>query len=97
MAVFVRQSLALMRFDRNQGALFLALFFQQAIVNLSESVWLQINGAFVFVMMTLAVFSMSRSLLDARMQVRNSTRVVPQVSESDEARRDSSSRLPMIP
>ena len=70
MAYFVRQSLQLMRFDRAQGTLFLCLFFQQAIINLSESVWLQINGAFVFVLMTLAVFAMSRSLIDARVQAR---------------------------
>jgi O-antigen ligase len=70
MAVFVRQSLALIRIERYQGVLFLCLFFQQAIINLSESVWLQINGAFVFVLMTLAVFSLSRSLVDARIQAR---------------------------
>jgi exopolysaccharide production protein ExoQ len=64
--VFVRQSLALMRIDRTQGALFLCLFFQQAVNNLSESCWLAINSPYMFIVMTTATFALSRSLLDAK-------------------------------
>lgn len=59
----VRQSLTVMRFDRAQGALFLCIFFAQALTNLSESVWLQINGGFVFVVMTTLVFALSRNIV----------------------------------
>ena len=37
LTVYVRQSLQLFRSDRPQGALYLALFFQQAMTNLSET------------------------------------------------------------
>jgi len=63
---WVSQSLQLMRSDRNQGLLFLALFFQQAITNLSESTWLAINAAFALALGTLATFCISRSLLEQR-------------------------------
>jgi len=43
---WIRQSLQLMKLDRGQGVLFLGLFFQQAITNLTESTWLAINSAF---------------------------------------------------
>jgi exopolysaccharide production protein ExoQ len=64
---WIRQSLELMRFDRGQGMLFLALFFQQAITNLSESTWLAINSAFALAVVTLATFAMARSLLEQRL------------------------------
>jgi len=63
---FVRQSLAVMRFDRNQGVLYLCLFFQQAIGNLSESYWLQLG--FSFTVLTLATFSSARAFLDNRLK-----------------------------
>jgi exopolysaccharide production protein ExoQ len=65
---WVRQSLQLMKFDRGQGVLFLALFFQQAITNLSESTWFAINSAFAIAVATLATFSLSRALLDQRLK-----------------------------
>jgi exopolysaccharide production protein ExoQ len=65
---WVYQSLQLMKFDRGQGMLFLALFFQQAITNLSESTWLAINSAFAIAVATLATFSLSRSLLEQRLR-----------------------------
>jgi hypothetical protein len=65
---WVYQSLRLMRFDRGQGLLFLALFFQQAITNLSESTWFAINSAFAIAVATLATFSLSRSLLEERLK-----------------------------
>ncbi|MGA2189118.1 MAG: O-antigen ligase family protein [Steroidobacteraceae bacterium] len=65
---WVRQSLLLMRFDRGQGMLFLALFFQQAITNLSESTWLAINSAFAIALATLATCCLSRSLLELKLR-----------------------------
>lgn len=68
--VYVRQSLQLMRIDRAQGALFLCLFFQQAINNLSESCWLAINSPYMFIVMTVATFALARSLLQAKLTQR---------------------------
>jgi len=65
---WVRQSLQVMKFDRGQALLFLALFFQQAITNLSESTWFAINSAFAIAVATLATFSLSRALLERRLQ-----------------------------
>jgi exopolysaccharide production protein ExoQ len=65
---WVYQSLQLMKLDRGQGMLFLALFFQQAITNLSESTWLAINSAFAIAVATLATFALSRALLEQRLR-----------------------------
>jgi len=65
---FVKQSLQLLKYDRSQGLLYLGLFFQQAITNLSESTWLAINSAFAIAVMTLATFCLARSLLDQRLR-----------------------------
>lgn len=70
LATWVKQSLRLMKIDRSQGVLFLALFFQQAITNLSESTWLAINSAFAIAIMTLATFALGRSLLELRFNSR---------------------------
>jgi O-antigen ligase len=67
LGLFVRESLQVMHVDRNQGALYLSIFFQQGILNLSGSAWLQINAAFVFALVTLATFSIARSRLDFRL------------------------------
>ncbi len=64
LVVFVRQSLRLARVDRAQGVLFLALFFQQAIMNLSESCWLAINSGFIFSLMALAVIALARASME---------------------------------
>jgi exopolysaccharide production protein ExoQ len=68
--VWVRQSLRLLKVDRAQAALFLAIFFQQAVTNLSESTWLAINSAFAIAVVTLATFAMARALLDQRLTQR---------------------------
>jgi hypothetical protein len=68
LAVFLRQSLKLIRMNRAQGALYICLFFQQAVVNLSESMWLNI-GSFPFVLMTIATFTLARALFDERLRV----------------------------
>lgn len=62
---YLKQSLHLLVLDRPQGALYLALFMQQAITNLSESRWL--NALSVdFAIMCLATAGMARTLLDLR-------------------------------
>jgi exopolysaccharide production protein ExoQ len=64
--LYVRQAVRLLRFDHDQGALYLALFFQQAIINLSESCWLSVNAGLSFTIMTFATISLARSALDQR-------------------------------
>jgi len=61
---FVRQSLQLMKIDRPQGILYLGLFFQQGVLNLSETSWLSITSGFPFFIMTLASLMQARNLLD---------------------------------
>ncbi len=62
--VYVRQSLQLFRNDRPQGGLYLALFFQQAMTNLSESCWFSPMGILPVTIMTLSTFTLARGLLD---------------------------------
>lgn len=64
LTVYIRQALELLRSDRGQGALYLAIFFQQAIVNLSESCWLHLDSGFIFGIVTLATFALARALAD---------------------------------
>ncbi len=61
----VRQSLQLLGLNRNQGSLYLALFFQQAITNLSETHWFSVLSV-DFVIMTLATTALARGLLEHR-------------------------------
>jgi exopolysaccharide production protein ExoQ len=81
--VYIRQSLQLMVSDRSQAILFLGLFFQQAIVNLSESCWLMINSGFIFAIMTMAVLALARALLDRDLRVFFS-RITPYVAPPGE-------------
>jgi exopolysaccharide production protein ExoQ len=63
--LYLRQCMRLLTVERTQAALYLALFFQQLILNLSESCWF--NGLRVeFVVMTLATFAMGRDLVQRR-------------------------------
>jgi exopolysaccharide production protein ExoQ len=64
----VRQSLQLLGIDRHQGALYLALFFQQAITNLSETHWFSVQSV-DFVIMALATTALARGLLEHRLRV----------------------------
>lgn len=63
---YLRQALYLWRFDRYQAALYMAIFFQQAIMNLSESLWLDINAGFAFTLMTFATVALARSVADVK-------------------------------
>jgi O-antigen ligase len=64
----VRQALLLLGIDSHQGALYLALFFQQAITNLSETHWLSVLSV-DFVIMTLATMALARGLLEYRLRL----------------------------
>jgi len=64
LVTYVRQALRLLKVNRSQATLYLAMFFQQAVVNLSESAWLAINAGFVFLITTSAVVALARTLLE---------------------------------
>lgn len=66
--MYVRQSLLLLGIDRNQGVLYLAMFFQQAITNLSESHWFSVLSV-DFVIMALATTALARGLLEYRLRL----------------------------
>jgi exopolysaccharide production protein ExoQ len=61
---YIRQSVRLLRINYAQAALYLALMFQQLLTNLSESHWLFIGHDFI--VLTLATFGLTRSVLEAR-------------------------------
>jgi O-antigen ligase len=63
---YIRQALQLMRTDRSQATLYLALLFQQMVMNMSESEWLARDSTFVILL--LATACLSRTLRDARLQ-----------------------------
>jgi len=63
--VYFRQSLRLYAIDRSQGALFLGLLLQQATINLTEPLWLNVL-LIDFVLMSLATTLLARALLEAR-------------------------------
>jgi O-antigen ligase len=63
----VRQSLQLLKVSPNQGVLYLAIFFQQLITNISESHWFSVLSI-DFVFMTLASTALARGLLEVRLQ-----------------------------
>jgi O-antigen ligase len=61
---FMRQGLKLMQIDRSQAALYLALLFQEMVINMSESEWFSRTNTFA--VLILATFCLSRGLLDVR-------------------------------
>jgi O-antigen ligase len=63
----IRQSLQLLGLDRNQGVLYLALLFQQAITNLSETHWFSVLSVDL-VITTLATTALARGLLEHRLR-----------------------------
>ena len=66
--VHVWQSVQLMDIERAQGALYLGLFFQQAITNLSETHWFSVLSI-DFVIMTLATVALARGILEYRLRL----------------------------
>jgi exopolysaccharide production protein ExoQ len=63
----VKQSLRMFAIERTQGALYLSLFFEQLIANLSESRWLNVL-CIEFVIMTLCTVAVARGLLEERLR-----------------------------
>ena len=68
--VFLRQSLALLKFDYKQATLYLALLFEELISNLTESDWLS-SGGVAMVIVTLASFALARALLEQRWRIQS--------------------------
>jgi exopolysaccharide production protein ExoQ len=66
---FIRQALQLMRFDRSQAALYLALLFQEMVMNMSESEWFSRSSTFA--VLFLATTCLSRGLLEVRLHTRS--------------------------
>ncbi len=64
---FVRQGLELLRFDRTQACLYLALLFQAMVINMSESDWFSRSSNFTI--LTLATACLARALLEHRARV----------------------------
>jgi O-antigen ligase len=67
---FTRGSLEVLRVNRTQGALYLALFGQQAIMNLSESCWLEINSGPILPIMIMSTMALARTLQEQRSAAR---------------------------
>jgi len=65
--VYVRQCLRLFRTDRCQAALYLGLFLDQGITNLSETHWLSALSV-DFAVMTLATMALARAHLERRLR-----------------------------
>ena len=63
----VRQALRLLPADRNLAVLVLAVFFQQAVSNVSETHWFSVLSV-DFVLMTLASTALARALLEGRLR-----------------------------
>jgi exopolysaccharide production protein ExoQ len=59
---YMRQALAMMRFDRYQGGLYLTLLFRGFMADMSESHWF-LSLSVEFIIMTLATTALSRGLL----------------------------------
>jgi len=64
---YIRQSIQLMAIDAGQATLYIGLFFQQAITNLSESHWFFVLGIDI-VIMTVAALGLGRSLLQYQLR-----------------------------
>ena len=63
---YIRQALQLMAVDRSQAALYLALLFQQMVMNMSESEWFARDSTFaVFI---LGMVCLSRAAVESRRQ-----------------------------
>ncbi|MDP9140314.1 MAG: O-antigen ligase family protein [Pseudomonadota bacterium] len=85
LALFSKQSVELLRGDRAQAALLLALFMQQAITNLSESRWLSALSV-DFVVMTLATTSLARARLEQRQREKSGSEPDPRTRAAQDLR-----------
>jgi exopolysaccharide production protein ExoQ len=62
---YIASALRLMKIDRSQALLYLALIFQQLMANLAETSWLQVDVIGITLMF--ATIAMARGLLDAKL------------------------------
>jgi exopolysaccharide production protein ExoQ len=70
--IYIRQALQLLQIDRNQAALYLALLFQQLVMNMQESEWFARDSEFtVFI---LAIVCLSRALYEGRLRAQPAAR-----------------------
>jgi exopolysaccharide production protein ExoQ len=91
--IYVRQSFALLKIDHAQAALYLALFFQQLVGNMTESMWWA-STSLIFVIMTVATFALARAGLDARL--RASDLAQPSVDEPAQVPSARKRRRPIV-
>lgn len=63
--VYIRQALELMRYDRSQAVLYLALLLHQLVMNMSESEWFARD--IIFTIFILGITCMSRALHESRL------------------------------
>lgn len=66
--LYVRQAMCLAQFDFPQAGLYLALFLQQAVANLSESHWFGVLSVH-FVLVGMASAALARTLLEYRLRL----------------------------
>jgi exopolysaccharide production protein ExoQ len=66
---YLRQSIRILKFDRHQGSLYLTLLFHQFCSSLSESHWFS-WGSVSFSVMSLAVCTSARTLLQHRFELK---------------------------
>ncbi|HEY0801469.1 MAG TPA: O-antigen ligase family protein, partial [Steroidobacteraceae bacterium] len=76
-AVYLRQALAMMRFDRYQGGLYLTLLFRGFMADMSESHWF-LSLSVDFIIMSLATTALARGLLQHQLE-KNSANQTPSV------------------
>ena len=69
---YLRQSLRLLPLLPAKSALYLAVFLQEAVINLSESHWFSVMSV-NFLVMTLATVGLARDLFDQSLIQRQST------------------------
>jgi O-antigen ligase len=84
-AVYLRQSLAMMRFDRYQGGLYLTLLFRAFMADMSESHWF-LSLSVDFIIMSLATAALARGLLQHQLE-KNSANQTPNVLAAAPQRR----------
>lgn len=83
----IRQSLQLMKVDRSQATLFLAVLFQQMVINMSESEWFSRSSTSAILM--LSSFALSRAMLEVRRKRERSSPQLPRSLPTVNPRRHS--------
>ena len=74
--VYVRQSIALLKVDYNQGVLYLTLLVVGLVINLTDSDWFSYRSIH-FMILTLVVCALARSALDRRLRATQAVQPAP--------------------